>query len=49
MGMLPGPDRRTRSIPRSYRELFFYYDEREHIGQKVVRYTVFTENEILLA
>jgi hypothetical protein len=28
-------------------ELCFYYDERDGIGQKFVRYTVFTENEIL--
>ena len=28
-------------------ELCFYYDERDGTGQKFVRYTVFTENEIL--
>jgi hypothetical protein len=28
-------------------ELCFYYDERDGIGQKFVRYVVFTENEIL--
>ena len=28
-------------------ELCFYYDERDGIGQKYVRYAVFTENEIL--
>ena len=28
-------------------ELCFYYDERDGIGQKFVRYAVFTENEIL--
>jgi hypothetical protein len=28
-------------------DLCFYYDERDGIGQKFVRYTVFTENEIL--
>jgi len=28
-------------------ELCFYYDERDGIGQKFVRYTLFTENEIL--
>jgi hypothetical protein len=28
-------------------ELCFYYDERDGIAQKFVRYTVFTENEIL--
>jgi hypothetical protein len=28
-------------------ELCFYYDERDGIGQKFVRYTVFTENEVL--
>lgn len=28
-------------------ELCFYYDERDGTGQKYVRYTVFTENEIL--
>ena len=27
-------------------ELCFYYDERDGIAQKFVRYTVFTENEI---
>ena len=28
-------------------EICFYYDERDGIGQKFVRYAVFTENEIL--
>ena len=28
-------------------EICFYYDERDGTGQKFVRYTVFTENEIL--
>jgi hypothetical protein len=28
-------------------EICFYYDERDGIGQKFVRYSVFTENEIL--
>jgi len=28
-------------------ELCFYYDERDGVGQKYVRYAVFTENEIL--
>ena len=28
-------------------ELCFYYDERDGVGQKFVRYAVFTENEVL--
>jgi len=28
-------------------EICFYYDERDGLAQKFVRYTVFTENEIL--
>ena len=28
-------------------ELCFYYDERDGVGQKFVRYTVFTESEVL--
>ena len=28
-------------------EICFYYDERDGVGQKFVRYSVFTENEIL--
>ena len=28
-------------------ELCFYYDERDGLGQKFVRYAVFTENEVL--
>ena len=33
--------------PRLLWEICFYYDERDGVGQKFVRYTVFTENEIL--
>ncbi len=33
--------------PKLLWELCFYYDERDGLGQKFVRYTVFTENEIL--
>jgi hypothetical protein len=33
--------------PALLSEICFYYDERDGLGQKFVRYSIFTENEIL--